>query len=96
MSDTQRMDAVIEKLRRTANIAEAAGKDGWAKAIRNGIEELAAKEEQIAALRKDAERYRWLRDTKEYPGYVYDALACRTDHDRAIDAAIATEKKEGA
>ena len=44
-------------------------------------------EAKLAAAEKDAARYRWLLENKEYPGYVYDALANHKQLDEAIDTA---------
>ena len=53
-------------------------------------------EAECAAARKDAERYRWLRDTANYGDIEYTMQSRMQPHERnaAIDAAIAQGGKE--
>lgn len=71
----------------------------------NGTRMQGELEEYLAGLRRDAERYRWLRlriggrdhveeDFAEHPGYS-DGEALAAEVDTAIDAAMAAERGEG-
>lgn len=78
----------------TAQAAEiaAAGHAGWGNTMLDAVAEL-------AALRKDAERYRWLRDDARGRALSISALEWRNDPalaDIAVDAAIATALAIGA